>query len=292
MSGTACGVIALIMWAFTSVVLALLSGISTFEIVGAAFFLCFIGMTGSQIVNKEPIASYWRRPLSEYLFWLLGPGLYTVLLYMAFKMAPPFEVNILNYLWPILLVIFASFMHDVTLNLTRAAGIIAGFSGLFIVTIPPASDNFFDDFNWGHGLALICAVLWSSYSALRKKPNYPMGFLAPLCFVFSMICFLLDMTFETTVIPNGFQIFLILVLGITRLSYALWDTAMKSGDIMLLTSLSYFLPLITTLLLVVFGFGTERPLVALGAVLIIGGCLLVNADKISYFFKKKFNPIP
>ncbi len=287
MTGTQYGLTALVMWSVTSVLVALLAAIPPFEMMGAAFFTGFLLMGAGQVARREPILSYWKQPFANYLFWLLGPGLYTIMLYFAFKLAPPFEVNILNYLWPILLVIFASAMHNVSLNRLKILGVLAAFIGLVVVMLPPAGEHFFDDFNRGHAMTLLCATLWASYSAMRKKREYPMGFLAPAFFVFSMICFGLHFTFETTVIPGHAGIFVLLLLGITRLSYAYWDRAMKDGDVILLTSLSYFLPLISTILLVAFDFGPARPMIGLGAALIIAGCLMVNTDKIVYYLNKR-----
>ena len=286
MNRTALGIIAIFMWSFTTLLLAWLKSIPVFETLFIAFFTGFAVLTIAQIYNREEIISHWRQPLRSYLFWLAGPGIYTIMLYAALKLSPIFEATTLNYLWPILLVILSSFLNKQPLKLSAILGVIIGFIGMLLVITPKDAISF-NGLQIGEILAIACGFLWALYSTLAKKQSYPAGFLPAAFCVFSIICLALHIALEKTVWPNTFETLILLLLGFTRISYSFRDQAMKKGDVVLLASLSYFLPLITTLWLMAFGFGPHRPMIALGGAFIILGCLSVSFEHIKKLFKRK-----
>ena len=87
--------------------------------------------------------------------------------------------------------------------------------------------------------------------------------------------------FESTVWPTPQQSLSILLLGIgpTGLAFLAWDHATKHGNLPLLGALSYFAPLLSTLLLIVAGYAPATLLVGLSALLIVGGALLASARR-------------
>ena len=62
------------------------------------------------------------------------------------------------------------------------------------------------------------------------------------------------------------------------LAFFTWDVGMKHGDIQFLGVAAYATPILSTLLLVLAGFGAFTPAVLAGAVLVTGGALLASAD--------------
>jgi drug/metabolite transporter (DMT)-like permease len=71
---------------------------------------------------------------------------------------------------------------------------------------------------------------------------------------------------------------LALGLGPVGLAFYAWDIGMKRGDIRVLGAASYAAPLISTLLLVLFGFAEATRTLALAAALIAGGGVLAAKD--------------
>ncbi len=57
-------------------------------------------------------------------------------------------------------------------------------------------------------------------------------------------------------------------------AFFLWDRGMKQGDIRLLGTASYAAPVISTILLVIFGFAQAHWTLALACLLIVGGAVL------------------
>jgi drug/metabolite transporter (DMT)-like permease len=280
MNPTLAGLLALAVWSTFGVMFLFVKTLPVFEVLGVVFFMAYACFTILQLMRKENICSYWHQPFSYYAFWLAGAGLYTVLIYIAFKMAPIFEANILNYLWPILLVLFAALIYKDPLPLNRIIGMMLGFAGAVIILVPPHGEALFLNFSAGHFIAILAAIVWALYSVLTRNRNYPQGFQAPMFLILSLICFVVHLGFENTVMPDLKEWVFLFLLGGLRISYALWDYGMKKGNVTLLASMSYFLPLISSVFLISFGERPAHPLIGLGAALIIAGCLTVNADKI------------
>lgn len=287
MNPTLSGLIAIALWSLFGVLFIYVKALPPFEILTIVFILGYAAFTAVQMARNEDIKSYWCQPVKYYLFWLSGAGLYTILIYTAFKFAPIFEANILNYLWPILLVVFSAMIARVRLPLYRIAGLLMGFIGAALMFLPERSGFAFGNFGWGHLLAAAAGVCWALYSAFTRKYLFPVGFQAPVFLIFAGICLVIHLIFEQTVMPNAMQWTFLLLLSVSRISYVLWDYGMKHGNVTLLASVSYFLPLISSVLLMVFGEKPGQPEIALSAVLVIAGCLIVNANKIREIWVNK-----
>ena len=286
MNATHLGLLAVSIWSVFGVFFLFVRDLPTFEILALVFFIGYIAFTIMQLVRGEDIASYWKQPLSYYIFWLAGAGLYTVLIYISFQTAPVFEANILNYLWPILLVLFSALIYKEELPIHRILGMLCGFGGAFLIMVPAEGEAMFANFSYGHALAIIAAIIWALYSALTRNKNYPQGFQAPMFLLLAIICAAIHFGFEKTVMPNLTQWFFLFLLGALRISYALWDYGMKKGNVVLLASVSYFLPFFSSTFLIAAGEKPTHPLIASGAALICFGCVMVNYKQLRNFFRR------
>src|SRR5690606_20235499 len=112
-------------------------------------------------------------------YWLLGVyGLlgYHALYFYAFQNAPPLEANLLNYLWPLLIVVFSGALPAAlggrSLRWWHVGGALLGFSGSALV-LWSASGGRPDGFagatlTSGHLAALAAALIWASYSVASR----------------------------------------------------------------------------------------------------------------------------
>jgi len=132
----------------------------------------------------------------------------------------------------------------------------------------------------GYGLALACAFLWSSYSVtsrfLRRAPT---EVVAGFCLVTSALAFLCHLAFETTVWPaktSEWAAIAGLGLGPVGLAFYVWDYGVKHGDIKLLGVASYAAPVMSTLILVVFGVAAATATLGLACAFIVGGAVVAS----------------
>jgi drug/metabolite transporter (DMT)-like permease len=285
--GTFWGLIGVAMWSITTVMFAYIHSVPPMQVSALIFFFGWVTMTIFQLARGEDIASYWKRPAKDYLFWLSTAGFYTVLITIALRTTPVFEANILNYLWPVLLIVFAATINKEKVTPVQYLGGFIGFAGAITVFLPANGQAAFADFQLGHALSLFSAAIWAFYSAVAKRVTYPVGFLGPVFLVYALIAAALHFAFEKTVMPDNLEWIIVLILGFGRISYVMWDYGMKHGDVILLASLSYFLPLITSFLLWALGFGPHGPMMALGAVMIIASCLIVNSHNLKQLWVRR-----
>ncbi len=137
----------------------------------------------------------------------------------------------------------------------------------------------FDPANWkGYAAALGCAVIWSSYSVLsRTQGEVPTEAVTGFCLATALLSALCHLLFEQPVWGQSLTQWLCIIglgLGPVGAAFFLWDRGMKQGDIRLLGTASYAAPVISTILLVIFGFAAPHWTLALACLLIVGGALL------------------
>ena len=111
-----------------------------------------------------------------------------------------------------------------------------------------------------YGAALAAALIWGVYSVLsRCFGSVPTEAVSGFCLVTALLGLTGHLLFEeATVWPQealGWLVLLALGLGPDGLAFFAWDHGMKRGDIRALGVLSYAVPPVSTLLLILFGSG-------------------------------------
>ena len=137
----------------------------------------------------------------------------------------------------------------------------------------------FDAANWrGYAAALGCAFIWSSYSVMsRAQAEVPTEAVTGFCLATAILSAICHLLFEQPVWSQSTLQWLCIIglgLGPVGAAFFLWDRGMKQGDIRLLGTASYAAPVISTILLVIFGFATAHWTLAVACLLIVGGAML------------------
>lgn len=213
------------------------------------------------------------------LAWAHGVGGlagYHALYFAALALAPPVEANLLNYLWPLLIVLLSAPLRGLPLGPRRLMGVAMGMAGAALLLGGGAS--FPAEAIPGFACALGAALIWALYSVLagRSFADVPTEAVAGFCLASAGLAALAHLALEPAALPEAWQWPAILLLGLgpTGAAFFLWDSGMKHGDPRLLGTLAYATPIASTLLLAAAGEGalTWRALAA--AALVAGGGLL------------------
>src|SRR6185437_15928673 len=214
--------------------------------------------------------------------WLLGVGGlfgYHALYFAALQLAPPAEANLVNYLWPLLIVLLAAPLAGETLGWPHLLGAFLGFAGVALLAFERGA-SFAGAHLAGYLLALGCAFTWSLYSVLsRRFGETPTDAIAAFCAAASLLSLICHLLFETTVWPTTAQAWLAVAalgLGPAGTAFYLWDHAVKRGDIRALGALSYAAPILSTMLLVLCGLAQPTGALVLAALLVTVGAVLAS----------------
>lgn len=285
---TLIGFIAILTWSFLALLSSAVGPIPPFQLASMAFFLGGMVGVSSWIVRPHAIRSL-RQPWQVWVLGVMGLCIYHCAYFFAIQSAPPVEVSLLAYLWPLLIVVFASFLPGEKLKAHHIAGVGLGLLGAIVIISKGGTVGLAGGIQAGHLLALFCAVVWAGYSVLsRRFAQVPVDVVAGYCLITALVTFLLHCGLEDTVWPQTWvQWAAILVLGTFPLGagFYAWDWGCKRGDIMVIGALSYSAPLLSVIFLVAFGFAAYHWSVALACGLIVAGALTAAKDML--FRRKK-----
>ena len=276
-SATLAGCGALALWAFLALLSRLSAGIPPLQLtamgfcVGGAVALVVVAAQGKlKLLRQKPLA--WAHGVGG----LFG---YHALYFAALALAPAVEANLINYLWPLLIVLLAAPLRGLRLGPARLAGVAIGFAGCALLVGPGAS--FPAEAVPGFLAALGCAVVWAVYSVTagtRPLRIVPTEAVAGFCLATAALACVAHLLFETSVMPSGGQALAVLLLGLGPVGAAffLWDIGMKRGAPRLLGTLAYAVPVASTLLLIAAGEGSFTLTVAVATAMVAGGGFIAS----------------
>jgi drug/metabolite transporter (DMT)-like permease len=216
--------------------------------------------------------------------WLLGVGGlfgYHALYFAALQQAPAAEANLVNYLWPLLIVLLSAPLAGERLGWSHLAGALLGFAGVVLLAFAKGLD-FSSSSALGYALALGCAITWALYSVLsRRFGETPTDAVASFCAasaLLSLVCHLLLERTVWPVFPTAWLAVLGIGLGPAGAAFYLWDHAVKRGDIRALGALSYATPILSTALLVACGLAEATGALVIATLLVTAGAVLASRD--------------
>ena len=216
--------------------------------------------------------------------WALGIGGlfgYHALYFAALQLAPPAEANLVNYLWPLLIVLLSAPLAGERLRWPHLLGAFLGFAGVALLAASRGA-SFGGQYALGYGLALGCAFAWSFYSVLsRRLGETPTDAIAAFCAASALLSLVCHLLFERTVWPPTSLAWLaVLALGFgpAGAAFYLWDHAVKRGDIRALGALSYATPILSTALLILCGLTEPTSALLIAALLVTIGAVLASRE--------------
>src|SRR5574343_946416 len=162
---------AIVLWASLAALGVRLSHLPPFWLTGVALLL---GSVMALPLMRLDFAK-WRIPLPTLTLGVYGLFGFHFLLFIALRHAPPVEANLVNYLWPLGMVVLAPVLLPGTaLRPLHVVAALLGFAGAAVAILGARGTGGATGFAWGFVPALGSAFIWASYSLWTKRvPAFP-----------------------------------------------------------------------------------------------------------------------
>ena len=250
-----------------------------------------LALTGWQLLRSAPASAArqqamrsLRLPARTLALGVYGLFGFHFLLFIALRHAPPVQANLVNYLWPLGMVLLAPvFLPHTRLRAIHVVAALVGFAGAALAILGAAGGagepgaEAASGFAWGYIPAGASAFVWASYSLLTQRvapfPTASIGVFGLVSGLLSLLCHVL---LEPAVALSAGDLLLIALLGLGPLggAFYLWDAALKRGDARQIGLLSFLTPLLSTLGLLWLRAEWPSASIVLAAALIVGAAWL------------------
>ena len=247
-------------------------------------FIAGIALTLSGLLSLFNVKK-WKIPLKTFLVGVGGIFGYHAFYFAALSHAPAVEANLINYLWPLLIVLGTpAFFRGRKLYPHHLAGALMGFAGAALV-ITQGHFSLSMSHWTGYLFALLAAIVWASYSLMTKRlPPFPSAAVGAFCLTSGILALIL-IILQGKLLPTLGQLhasdwknLVYLGLGPLGLAFFSWDAALKRGDPRVIGALTYLTPLFSTLILVKVGGFHLSQASAAGMAAIVLGALIGSFD--------------
>jgi len=260
---------AVLLWSTVATLSVTLRAVPPFLLVGTTLLI-------GSLVSVHRIRD-WRAPWRVLALGVYGLFAYHFALFVALRRAPAIEANLINYLWPLLIVVLTPlFVRGKRLGLRHVLAALSGFCGAALLATG-GKFSFAWQYASGYALALAAALIWSTYSLMTSRLGSVSSVLVGMCCAVSgALALLCHAAFEPAYVfaAGDWPALIVMGLGPMGLAFFAWDAALKRGDPRAIGLLSYLTPLLSTSLLAATGYGTLSGPGLVAMLLIVGGALL------------------
>ena len=278
--------ISILLWSTTSTITKLLlKNLDSMQILLISSLFAFIFLF---IVNLfkgylKEIKNYTIKDYVEIvILGTLGTFLYNLFLYLGINTLQASQAFILNYLWPIMIVIFACLILKEKLTKRKIIAVLLSFIGVILVTSNGDILNIEINSIVGMIYCILAAVAYGLFSVLNKKKNYN-NYVSMMLFYFTSFCISLIYSLITKkiFIPELNQLLGLLWRGIftCAIAFTSWAIALKEGDTTKISNMAYITPFLSLIWTSVILKENIKISSILGLIIIIMGIFIQMNNK-------------
>jgi drug/metabolite transporter (DMT)-like permease len=273
MSGAALGAIAL--WGTLAALALKLGAVPPFLLTGFALLIgALVG--GRALLHRPP-------PLAALALGIYGLFGFHFFLFLALRHAPPVEANLINYLWPLLIVLLApGIVPGIRWSARHGVAALLGFTGAALLIGAGPGGMSGGGETIGYAFAAVSALIWSTYSLMtRRFAHFPTAYVSWFCLASGIAALACHVALEPRYVPRPDEWLYLLALGVGPMGAAffLWDRALKRSDPRVIGNLAYLTPLLSTLVLAAFTGATLSALAFGAMALILAGAWLGSSKQ-------------
>lgn len=206
----------------------------------------------------------------------LGLFCYTELYYIGLIYLTSQIACIINYMWPMMIILFSCIILKETLTVRKLLAITTSFLGMVVITIQNGLGGISFNSLLGMFACFFAAICYGIYSVFNKKTNYDQWIVLWIAFTVTALCsgFYCGITHTFGQLTSiTFAGMLWLGIFVNAIAYVLWGLALNHGDTAKISILAYLCPFLS----LIWGrilLGEHLSILSfVGLILIIGGVL-------------------
>lgn len=258
----------------------LLADIPNLETLAVSSIFSFVFMLVINIITGG-VRELKKYSLKDYAIMaglgFLGLFMYSALYYYGLAQLTSQEACILNYLWPIMLVIFSSIILKEKITVTKGLAMFCSFLGIIILSTGSGSSAS------GNAIAgmiscIVAAACYGLFSVLNKKADYDQNIAMMVIWFVVMICSaILGLMTEEWKPIEGMQWLGMLWLGVVidAVAYLLWALALKGDEnTAKIANLAYLTPFLSLVVSAIVLKEQIKVRAVIALIFIVGGILL------------------
>ncbi len=243
---------ATLLWGSSAaVVKLLLKDLNSLQILLFASAFASVGLFVIVLFQKklQLIKSYTKKDYVTFA-WMgfIGVFLYYICLYFALSYLQAQEAFIINYLWPIMIVLFAVPILGEKLTIRKIIAVVISFLGVIVITTSGTLRELQFAHLGGVFLAILAAVSYGLFSVLGKKQNYDKVTSMMFYYIFTFIFSLIAVVFFSNFPHIGpLQLAGLVWTGVFTSggAFLLWFLALKYGDTAKISNIAFITPVLS-----------------------------------------------
>jgi len=276
--------IAILLWSTMATTAKLLLGsIDTYRVLCISTLFAAVALLMYNVATGRLKLLRQYRPLDSLRMisaGLLGHCFYYVFYYAGAAILPASQAFIINYLWPILSVVFAILLLGERLTIRKGLAFLLSFIGVLTVA---GGDllHFETDTLWGMLLCVAGAVCYGAFTAFNKKWDYDLPIAMMLSFFASALVTLVPALAEGAWTLSWGQVAGLAWNGIGTMAAAntCWAVALSKGNTARISNLAYITPFLSMVWISLILQESISPWSLLGLCVIVLGIVIQLKEK-------------
>jgi len=219
-----------------------------------------------------------KQTLNSALMGLFNPFMYYLVLFEAYNRIPAQEGVALNYIWPVMLVVFSIIFLKQKINLLSLLAILVSFAGTVVIAMHGNFTELKFSNTTGVILAIGSALFWASFWIINLKDPREAIVKMFVNFAFGAAYILIWNIYKQNIAAPAFYGAVGAVyIGVFEmgLTFVLWLTALKlSTNTARVSNLVFISPFVSLMLVSVFVGEKILPSTIIGLAIIVSGIVL------------------
>lgn len=246
--------------------------------IGSAFAFLFLLIVN---IKNSTIKELGKYRVKDYAIMaglgFIGLFLYSGLYYYGLTQLSSQEACIVNYLWPMMLVLFSTIILKEKLTVVKSVAMISSFIGVVILSVGSGSSGN-GNVMLGIGSCVIAAACYGLFSVLNKKANYDQNIAMMVMWLVVAVCSaVFGLAIEEWKPVVGVQWLGMLWMGVVvnAIAYLIWALALNADkNSARIANLAYLTPFLSLIISAVVLKEQIQGRALIAFVFIIGGILL------------------